>query len=332
MGHAKQYNVSLQRQLPADIALQVAYVGNKYESMSSLSGPYRPNPFIPDANHPAGGDTVDPCCNVHLWSTPGPGRYDSLQVTFRKAMSKGVQISAYYTWAHSLHQWARTQWGEFYWRPTREIIDATNPGYNYPDGITGTTYSKSSGIADIRQNFITHGLWNIPFPAGGSGFTNRLAQGWQVSGIAGARTGMTGLNGWANSGKQNRFRGNSLPNITPGANLTSGYIGNDRPFLNTSAFSVPGIDPEFAAFDKILLGNAENRPFKGPPAFTADLSILKQTTIHENHQIEFRAEVFNIFNHMVWDRLVGSLSSARFGFPQETLGSRQISFGIRYVF
>ena len=63
-----------------------------------------------------------------------------------------------------------------------------------------------------------------------------------------------------------------------------------------------------------------------------DLSILKQTTIYENHRVEFRAEIFNIFNHMVWDRLVGSLSSARFGFPQETLGSRQISFGIRYVF
>ena len=331
MGHAKQYNVSLQRQLPADIALQVAYVGNKYVSMSSLSGPYRPNPFIPDASHPSGGDTVDPCCNVHLWSTPGPGRYDSLQVTFRKAMSKGIQVAAYYTWSHSLHQWGRTQWGEFRWRPTQEIIDRTNPGFRYPDGLVGTTYAKSSGIADIRHNFISHWLWNIPFSSSG-GFADRVLGGWQVSGIVSKRSGMTGLNGWANSGKQNRYRSNSLPNIAPGARTTSGYIGNDRAFLNTSAFSVPGIDPAFAAFDKILLGNAENRPFKGPPAVTMDLSILKQTTIYENHRVEFRAEIFNIFNHMVWDRLVGSLSSARFGFPQETLGSRQISFGIRYVF
>ena len=330
MGHAKQYNVSIQRQLPADIALQVAYVGNKYESMSSLSGPYRPNPFIPDADAPGGGSTVDPCCNVHLWSTPGPGRYDSLQVTFRKAMSKGLQFSAYYTWGHSLHQWARTQWGEFFWRPTREIIDATNPGYTYPDGIIGTTYAKSSGIADIRQNFISHWLWNIPFPGGGSGLADRIVRGWQVSGIVGARSGLTGLNGWANSGRQNRYRGSSLPNLAPGAETTTGYIGNDRPWVNVSAFSIPGPDPEFPG--KVLLGYAENRPMKGPPALTADLSVLKQTTIYENHRVEFRAEIFNLFNHMVWDRINGSMSSARFGFPQETLGSRQISFGIRYVF
>ena len=323
MGYAYQWNFSVQRELPGEMALQVAYVGRDYTLQSALSGAHSANPFIPDANHSLGGATVDPCCNISLYGKRQDGRYDGMQVTFRKTMSNGVMLNAYYTWSHALHDYTAGQFGSFANRP---------PFIDYPDGISGTRTFRSAGFGDIRHNFITHWLWNVPFAGGGSGFTQRVLGGWQVSGIVGARTGTNSLNGGLTSGKRNRYRSNSHPNIAPGAEVYSGYVGNDRSSLNVSAFSVPGIDPEFAAFDYVLPGSAEEKPVKGPGAFTSDLSVLKTTNIHENHRIEFRVEVFNIFNHMNWDRIITNLQSSRFGYPTATLGSRQISFGIRYIF
>ena len=321
MGYAKQWNFSLQREMPGDMALQLAYVANDHEIQGVFSGAYSVNPFIPDASHPAGGDTVDPCCNVSLYGKPMFSTYHSFQATLRKRMTRGLMFNAYYVWGHALTEYAGGQWGSFYNRP---------PFVSYPDGISETRYEKGAGTNDIRHNFITHWLWDVPFPGGGTGFSNRLARGWQISGIVTTRSGRQGGTGNIATGLQNRYRGSSRPNMVSGANLYTGNIGADRPYLNRAAFVIPGPDSEFPG--KILLGNAARTVVQGPGAFTADLSLLKTTTIHENHKMVFRVEFFNLLNHMVWSGLDTNLQSTTFGRFRSTLGSRQVSFGLRYVF
>ena len=323
MGYGKQWNLSLQRELPGDMALQAAYVGNDQKIVGVLSGAYSVNPFIPDASHPNGGDTVDPCCNAALYGRATFSRYDSMQVTLRKRMSKGILFNVYYTWSHSLHDWPGGQWGSFYNRPPADLIG----GYTYPDGIQEVRYERSAANWDMRHNLLSHWLWNVPFPTGDSGFVNRLAQGWQLSGIVGKRTGFPiGIG----TGLRNRYRGRSRPNTVAGARIVTGNVGADLPYLNSGAFTFPHPDPEFPGF--YLLGDSEVRPGRRPGAFTLDLSLLKTTNIHENHRVEFRAEFFNLLNHMVWHGLNSSLQSSNFGALTGTLGSRQISFGLRYIF
>ncbi len=323
MGYGKQWNLSLQREMPGDMALQVAYVANDQEIVGVLSGAYSSNPFIPDASHPNGGDTVDPCCNIAYYGRPTYSRYDSMQVTLRKRMSKGLLFNIYYTWSHSLHDWPGGQWGSFYNRPPPDLLG----GYTYPDGIQEVRYERSSANWDMRHNLLSHWLWNLPFPSDGTAFVDRLAQGWQLSGIVGKRTGFPiGIG----TGRRNRYRSSSRPITVSGANLYTGNVGADRPFLNSGAFKFPGPDPEFPGL--FLLGDAEVRPARRPGAFTLDISLLKTTNLYENHRIEFRAEFFNILNHMVWHGLNGSLQASNFGALTSTLGSRQVSFGLRYIF
>ena len=91
-------------------------------------------------------------------------------------------------------------------------------------------------------------------------------------------------------------------------------------------------DQDAPSFAKVLLGDSEPKPVDLPGAFTFDASVLKTTTIKERHRVEFRAEFFNLFNHMNWTGLNTNLASSTFGKLTATLGSRQISFGIRYSF
>jgi len=311
IGYTRQWNVSLQRALGGSNLFQLAYVGNHSEYIGVLGGAWTLNPFIPNAAKPGGGDTVDPCCNVNLWGRTSYDNYHSLQATFKRNVARGLSVNSYYAWSHALHEWAGGQGGYFN-RP---------PETSYPDGISGTVSENSRGNNDVRHNFLSHWLWDVPRG------NNRFVQGWQLAGIWNWRSG---LPAGVSSGRQNRYRGTSRANVVAGVNRYTGDVGADQPYLNRAAFAIPPSDPLFAG--RFLLGDSEVRPISLPGAFTFDLSVLKTTTIKERHRVEFRAEIFNLFNHMVWGGLNTTLTSSTFGRLTATQGSRQVSFGIRYAF
>ncbi|HET6893209.1 MAG TPA: hypothetical protein VFH31_19070, partial [Pyrinomonadaceae bacterium] len=83
-------------------------------------------------------------------------------------------------------------------------------------------------------------------------------------------------------------------------------------------------------------GNAERGSLRGPSFFQSDLSLFKKFRLTENTKVEFRAEAFNIFNHVnlglptaqVDDANVGRITSLQF--PNARM--RQWQFGARLVF
>ncbi len=83
------------------------------------------------------------------------------------------------------------------------------------------------------------------------------------------------------------------------------------------------------------IGDAPNGDFFGPHFTQIDLSLIKDTSIFENMKLQFRAEIFNIFNHPNFDSptLLGDASNlwtpsgaASFGLIENTVG-RTIGFG-----
>ncbi len=66
------------------------------------------------------------------------------------------------------------------------------------------------------------------------------------------------------------------------------YLGNDRNFLNPAAFAIPAAG---------MFGNLPRNALKGPSFQQFDLILNKRVRFSETKNLEFRTEVFNIFNH-----------------------------------
>jgi hypothetical protein len=75
------------------------------------------------------------------------------------------------------------------------------------------------------------------------------------------------------------------PDLIAGANP---YLGNDRNFLNPAAFAIPAAG---------TFGNLPRNALKGPNFQQFDLILNKRIHFSETKNLEFRTEVFNIFNH-----------------------------------
>ena len=85
------------------------------------------------------------------------------------------------------------------------------------------------------------------------------------------------------------------PDLIPGVNP---YLNNDRNLLNPAAFAIPLA----GAF-----GNLQRNALRGPNFWQSDLILNKRIPITESVKLEFRTEIFNLFNR------------ANFALPASTL-------------
>jgi hypothetical protein len=84
----------------------------------------------------------------------------------------------------------------------------------------------------------------------------------------------------------------------PGVNP---YLDNDRNFLNPAAFATPAPG---------TFGNLPRNALKGPSFAQFDMVFNKRFPIRERMNVEFRTEVFNIFNHTNFANPAATLNNA----------------------
>jgi len=92
------------------------------------------------------------------------------------------------------------------------------------------------------------------------------------------------------------------PNFTPGSLKIGDPHSTTVPYFNTSLFSVEATG---------TLGNARRRFFSGPGLNNWDVALLKDTLIKEGVNLEFRAELFNAFNHAQFGQPDGNISDTQ---------------------
>jgi hypothetical protein len=95
-------------------------------------------------------------------------------------------------------------------------------------------------------------------------------------------------------------------------------------FFNTSCF----VDPPAGA-----LGDASRTPLSGPDFLNFDASLFKTLKIYESTQLEFRTEIFNLFNHPQFAFPGTTTDSPGFGQITQTVNNpRLIQFGLKLIF
>jgi hypothetical protein len=114
-----------------------------------------------------------------------------------------------------------------------------------------------------------------------------VPNGWvaQLPGTINANSPLpAGFVGVVNTPGGGASRNVRRPNIVPGVNP---YLNNDRSLINPAAFSIP-LPGQF--------GDLPRNALRGPNFRQFDLVFNKRFPITESTNLEFRTEIFNIFN------------------------------------
>ncbi len=343
--YVQQYNASAQFEIRKDTMLEVAYVGTRGVNLfrqvainqARLASPQ--HPIINDVtgavittNTPQNTGLRAPYQGVLTGNGLGgfvqdqstaQSSYSSLQLSLTRRLARGLQLQAAYTFARSIDN-ASGQGGG---AGTKGLIDA---------GAAGETSVVLGDQSDNRANrglsnfdrthrFVLSYLWDLPQPAlaNRSSAVRRFFSGWQASGIVTAMSGLPldvvdsgagSFYGLAGAG------GGARPNFAPGAtratatnNIPPGYAFNPfafaRPVVQTGQVIPSSNGTASASATGTDFGNVGRNVLRGPRQSNVDFSIIKRFSLGEAGNIEFRTEVFNLFNRVNLANPISDLSA-----------------------
>jgi hypothetical protein len=284
--------------------------------------------------------------------------YKSLQINFAHKMSHNLQFEASFTWQNSTD----TSSGSF-------------AGDNFSSNPTAATpwwdLSIIKGLSDfnISKNLSVNWLYNIPTPESFNGPAGWIARGWGFGGLMSISTGvpmwpMGGLS--ADPLGQNNSEPMTVLSFAPGCTAQNAVQPGNLQYLKPSCFTYPvapnqafwtancntnptailGMSLAAAGLDPLtcvnLLGKLPRNSIIGPGLVNFDMSFIKNNHIRkisENFNVQFRADLFNIFNRTNFapptDNLdqMDPLQVAGFGVIDQAtqVPMREIQFSLKMV-
>ncbi len=349
MPYMQQWNVSIQRELPQGVLLDLDYVGTKgtnvawggeninqldpkYLSLGSLLTANINSPDARAANIPipyAGftgsvAQALRPFPHIQtirdLMQPTGSSTYHALQVKAQRRFSAGYHFLLSYTLSKSIANVA-----------SEGGLADTAADSGMPRNTFNRKLDKSISAVDQTHNFVLSGGYELPFGVGkpllnNAGAVNKVVGGWTLAAIARYASGVPLSIG---GGSQlNLFGGSNRPNRLQDVPMTLSFAdpATDR-YLNMSAFANSA--PYTFGTAGIMIPQV-----RGFPILNEDLSLLKRTTITEGNYLELRVEAFNIFNRVQFRNPSASVNDpANFGriASQANLASR-VQLGLKFVF
>lgn len=329
-----QYNTSVAYAVGRDLLFEVAYVGTRGHNLfrnvginqAPLASPQ--HPVINDVtlavittNTPLNAQSRAPYQGASVTGfgqrqTTAQSSYNSLQVSLTKRLSKGLQLLGFYTYAKSVDNAS----GGF--SSTGASSDTSNILGNQLDN------RANRGVSDFDRThrFVLSYLWDLPRLrlAARSTTCRLLLSNWQVAGII---TAMSGLpidivDSNAGSFYLGENNGLSRPNYAPGAtrstaasNIPAGYFFNPfafaRPIVRAGQLIPSSNGTATAAARGTDFGNVGRNVLRGPRQTNVDFSIIKRFPINESKNIEFRAELFNLFNQVNLANPISNLNAVQ---------------------
>jgi hypothetical protein len=365
--YVMQWNLNIQRELAPNLTASIAYVGsrgvhmifraddiNSTQPINGTTPPYLwPMPPPPPATNP----TISPLIgrmDTLQWNNDS--YFHGMEAQVEKRMSHGFQVQGSYTWSRAIDG------GDGSIASDSFISSIPSLFYFLPK------YRRAPSDFNITHNLTINYLWNIPTPKSWSGPVSWAAKGWQMGGIMQIKSGLpfTPLIGGdpLGLGSSSPF---AYPDRLKGAGCSSPVNPqNPNGYIKVQCFALPVATPAIASqcqpfgfiFPNViapgdpgspgipgtcanLLGNSGRNSVYGPGLVDFDFSLVKDTHIRENLNLEFRAEIFNLFNRANFNPPIAN--SALFdgsGNPNGAAGildststsSRQTQFALKLIF
>jgi len=311
----QQFNLNLQRQLGTDTVVEVGYVGNRSVHLVRNRDINRIDPVLRRRPDPRFASIIIRETSAQSW-------YHAFQANLNRRFRKGLAAQISYTWGHM----------------TDDASSSNDNGQNMA-WLSGE-YADSD--FDRRHNLVTNFVYELPFRrnAADSRWTsllNAVAGGWQINGIGIYRTALPFT---LRSGRDVRGDGSASTQRVNRVSGVSPYQPNPSPnlYLNLAAFALP---------DPGQYGNVGRNTLRGFDYQLLDFSIFKNFPApwfgNEKSSLQFRAEMFNVFNHPNLGTPDSNFSSSTFGRISSTVGNlslnnptgstmRQIQLALKFMF
>jgi hypothetical protein len=133
-----------------------------------------------------------------------------------------------------------------------------------------------------------------------SALVNNLVDGWELSGVTLFQSGtpFTVINSAGNTGVSLTDNAGVSSGLGIAASYPDVVKGIPSPGSNAQSFGpLIGNPSQFVAPRGLTFGDAGRNFLNNPGRVNFDMALLKHFKIRERGQLEFRAEVFNVFNH-----------------------------------
>ncbi len=310
--HARlqEYNLQLQQQFGPRDVFSVAYVGVHSDRLSSyypLNSYYFNTPTLPFEN--LGG--------ISLNRYDGISNYDGLQVHFEHR-AKDLLVTGSYAWSHSLDDSPGAFEGS-------TVSQPNNPLLNY-----------GNSNQDVRHNFSTSALYNLPFGRGmrfdgnASRITDLLIGGFQLNLIALLASGQpedlsTGFNTPGNRP--------DLVGVLQYPKQIAGHWFNPNAF-STNIPSITSTDGKNATV-YTRVGTAGRNIIFGPSSRVVNFGVQKNLHLSDRIALELHGDAFNVLNTPQFTNPGGSLNNlTTFGVITglKANSARQIQLATRLTF
>lgn len=321
-----RWSLGVQRDIGLGTVVEVDYVGStsrhlrQNRSLNTLAPGVRflPSSLDPTTNRPLPDNFLRPYpgfAGIGYVEDSGYANYNALQVAANRRYAKGLQYGIAYTWSKAMG-----------------ISD--NDGGGLPQYLNYRTYLYGKLGYDQTHIFVLNYLYSLPNLSAfkGNWLSRGIFHNWEIAGITTFASGTPlGIN-FSRTDGVDRTGGGDAPRVIMTGNPILGR--GDRSFskwFNTAAFAAPGVGN---------FGNAPRDVFRGPGINNSDFTLFKNFPIREKARLQFRAEMYNLFNHTQWSGVdnnarfdaAGNQVNGQFGQVTSARLERQLQFALRFEF
>ena len=336
------WNLTIERQLTPTLVVSAAYVGNKGQDVTPGGTNYNINQptvvgfgtlstnqrrfFFTKPCSTCPGGQLGWSQSIKYFSDDASVKFNSLQLRAEKRFTNGMSFQGNYTWGSAFD----FENSYFFWNP--------HVGYGRADG-------------ERLHVFNLNHTYELPFGRGRTFFrdvsrpVDYLIGGWQLAGIWTWQSGLPFTPSYLDCGSD-RDTGPCRPTLVGDAHVPNpGRLGW---FATTTSGTTPGCTTATMRLDangctrgpwsrpqKGAFGTVARNSFFGPHFFNADASLSKRFAITETVSGQFRAELFNAFNHVNLGQpntLVDSPSGGTITSLAALSQMRKWQFGLRFDF
>jgi hypothetical protein len=316
--YSEQWSFGVQQLIGSSTTATVNYVGSSTHrldvggiyggALTPGTGPIQPRQLFP---------YITP---TFYDRSTGRGNYNALQASLERRFTNGLSYAVSYTWSKSIDVGGDGYFG----------VEGGVPQDAYDPGL----YDRSVSGLDLKHVLAVNTLYQVPVGKGkkfstGNGALDYILGNWQINNIFQAHSGtpFTPLDG-------NDVSNTGSLGFVPYEHLNA--VGDPSlshrstaEWFNTAAYAVP----TFGTY-----GNAGRNSLRGPNYWDLDTSVFRQFPVGEGRQFEFRAEAFNLANHVNLGQpdgtitdgpSFGTINSTAYG---NTALNRQLQIAVKFIF
>jgi hypothetical protein len=298
----QSWNVNIQRQLSPGVAATVGYFGSAGRHLRISRNINQPIEGVRPFTSLSLASPILPGTalgNITQVTSDGFSSYHAVVMSATKRLSRGLQFTTSYTWSKSL-----------------DTNSLNSSGFAVQNSYD---IRNQYGLSDFdaRHRFVLSGTYELPF----TGYP--LIRGWQLAAIVQSQSGNP-INIVTSNSSLNGTPNTVRPDVTGPVRI----VGSVDQWFDTSVF-VP-VD---------RFGNLGRNVVIGPSFHNTDLSVIKNFQPGTGTRLQFRADIFDLFNYanlgppgnIVGSPTFGKISRTRFS-TGEAGSSRQIQLAVRVWF